>query len=416
MKMTIENSGILHGDIAIHQSKSEAHRALICASLASGRSRIVCPLINDDIKKTADCLVALGAKISYENGVFTVDPIENVKQDAILDCGESGSTLRFLLPIAAALGAKCSFVGHGRLPSRPLSPLYELLVNNGVTLSENGKMPLYVSGCLEGEIFSIDGGVSSQFVSGLLFTLPKNNALLCVFGNVESKPYITMTAHVMEQFGIRMFASDDGRSYHTCGDYKGRDINVGGDWSSAAFWLAAGAMGADISVSGLSYPSCQGDSRVLECLEKFGARIVWENGTVKAVGKELTATKIDATDIPDLVPALAAVASVAKGVTVFENISRLRLKESDRVEAVIKMLESFKVNSFTDGYDLWVEGGQVQSGCYDSFADHRIAMAGALLACVAQGQSSVNDGSCVSKSYPLFWEHLEKLGARVWRS
>ena len=393
------------GSIAAIASKSQAHRLLICAALAEGQTEIRCAETSLDIEATADCLRALGAKITYENGIYTVIPIEIVENNAILNCGESGSTLRFLLPVAAALGADATFELHGRLPRRPLSPLWEELERHGCSLSRPTENTLRCQGQLKGGRFTLAGNVSSQFISGLLFALPllNENSEICLTTELESASYVDMTLGALKRFGICpegwQIRPEKGKS---SGCYT-----VEGDWSNAAFWLCAGAISRPVTLHGLDPHSPQGDRKVLEVLKAFGAKIQWEKDAVTVCPQPLKGIGIDAKDIPDLVPPLALVAAFAQGETRIYNAQRLRIKESDRLATVAQTLKALggQVEITEDG--LLISGTGLTGGCADSHNDHRIAM----LCAIASSRCPVQltGAEAVNKSYPRFWEDLKKM-------
>ena len=406
------------GKIKAITSKSVAHRLLICSAFADAPTRILCEETNKDIEATAACLSALGANIQRNAPYYDVIPVstENITRGATLPCGESGSTLRFLLPIAAALGADCSFLLEGRLADRPLSPLREELESHGVSIS--GKNPLSISGKLCGREFSIDGSVSSQFVSGLLFalTLMKNDATLTVTGKIESAPYIDITCYALSLFGAPVKKNENkftvgARASLTSPSY----LEAEGDWSNAAFPLALGVLGGEVEVCGLNPDSAQGDKRIIDILLRFGADIsVSDNGSYIARRSNLKGIDIDASQIPDLVPVLATVASVAEGRTRIYGASRLRLKESDRLFTVSDMLRRLgaKIEENDDG--LTVEGVRaLRGGSVSSYNDHRIAMSAAVAASVCESAVEIDGAEAVNKSYPTFWEDASSLGAKI---
>ena len=406
------------GKIKAITSKSVAHRLLICSAFADSPTRILCEETNKDIEATAACLDALGANIQRNAPYYDVIPVspENITRGATLPCGESGSTLRFLLPVAAALGADCSFLLEGRLADRPLSPLREELESHGVSIS--GKNPLSISGKLCGREFSIDGSVSSQFVSGLLFalTLMKNEAILTVTGRIESAPYIDITCYALSLFGAPVQKNENkftvgARASLTSPSY----LEAEGDWSNAAFPLALGVLGGEVEVCGLNPDSAQGDKAIIDILLRFGADIsVSDNGSYIARRSNLKGIDIDASQIPDLVPVLATVASVAEGRTRIYGASRLRLKESDRLFTVSDMLRRLgaKIEENDDG--LTVEGVRALSGgSVSSYNDHRIAMSAAVAASVCESAVEIDGAEAVNKSYPTFWEDASSLGAKI---
>jgi len=381
----------LSGTLQIIPSKSQAHRLLICAAFSDKPTKLICPATNRDIEATANCLNAIGAQITRTDDGYLVVPVSSVSRQAVLDCGESGSTLRFMLPIAGALGVDATFQMAGRLPERPLSPLWEELQRMGCVLSRPTKSSINCTGKLRAGEYCIDGGVSSQFITGLLFALAllPGESQLQVTGSVESKPYIEMTQKALKLFGI------DATSYRFSVFAPFRSpgtVFVEGDWSNGAFFLGANALGNHIRLEGLDPNSAQGDRAAAELME-----LLQENITVS--GK----------DIPDLIPILSVVAGHSKGAT-FENIGRLRLKESDRIDSVASMMRALGADVQT-GPDWMNVSPSTYQGCViDAQNDHRIAMSAAIASTVAQGPVTILGAECVNKSYPDFWSVFTKLG------
>jgi len=417
--MTLSISGTPSGNVQVPPSKSVAHRMLICAALASKPCTIICRGINRDMEATAACLNALGANIVYADGKFSVDPISEVRKSALLDCGESGSTLRFMLPVAAALDADAVFTGQGRLPERPLSPLYEEMTAHGISMSENGHMPLSCHGTLPAGTYTIDGGVSSQFISGLLMALPLTGGecTIAITGKLESASYIGLTLNALKQFGIEIQTTGQGYLIPGGQKYTTPDgpVAVEGDWSAAAFWLTAGAAGAkQISCTGLDYEhSGQGDRRIVDVLRQMGADISTTANSVNARPSKLTASQIDCADIPDLVPIMAVAAATAQGTTVFDNIRRLRIKESDRVRSILELLSGAGICAYATDNTLTVTGGPARSFTYDPSGDHRMAMAATVLASVKNIRVTIKDAECTAKSYPAFFDDFNALGGHA---
>jgi 3-phosphoshikimate 1-carboxyvinyltransferase len=410
--------GRLKGTVYIPSSKSVAHRILICAALSDLPSKIRCTGYGKDVLATADCLNQLGAGIEIVDDIINVSPVKKINKDTrcILNCGESGSTLRFLLPIAAALDASSEFRGEGRLPQRPLSPLYEQMVAHGVSMSPNGSLPLTCDGKLKGGRYTLGGNVSSQFVSGLLMALPlaDEDSEIIITGQRESTPYIDITIDVMKKFGVDIVTVENGYQINGGCQYRTPgDLAVEGDWSGAAFWIVAGCIGKEpIRCQGISYEhSVQGDRAVVDVLRAMGADIRCENDSVTAMPSQLHGIDTDCKDIPDLVPALAIAAAMAEGNTVFYGIERLRLKESDRVATVCDILRSFNIEcSSTEGSLTVIGGGKPKPAIIDPANDHRIAMAAAIMASVTEGESVITDTSCTEKSYPQFFRSFMDLG------
>lgn len=401
-----------NGKIQAISSKSAAHRILICAAFADKPTVIRCDRTNKDITATAECLSALGAQIKYENPYFYVEPISTPKSNVSLNCNESGSTLRFLLPVVSALGISAELNMRGRLPERPLSPLYEELIGHGAILSHQGSNPLKCEGKLVGEEYRIRGDVSSQYISGLLFalTFSGEGGRLIIEGKTESAPYVNMTVDALRIFGAEPTKTDYGYSIA-----KGARlisptrIDVEGDWSNAAFPLCMGAIGGSVTVCGLSQDSHQGDAKIVDLLREFGAdvQVSGDEYTVSG-GKPLHGIDIDASQIPDLVPVLATVAAISEGKTTIRGAARLRLKESDRIESVCSMLSSLgaDVRATDDGLVIYGKS-RLCGGTVDSFNDHRIAMSAAVASVATENGVAVSGAECVEKSYPDFWNDIE---------
>jgi len=412
--------GVLSGTVGAISSKSQAHRALICAALAKENTYVKCESESRDIDATALCLSALGAKVVREIDGYNVQPVNREEDDKIvtLPCGESGSTFRFMLPIVGALGRKASFTLEGRLPERPLSPLYEELLRHGCELSPQGSSPFFSRGQLLPGSYCLDAGVSSQFISGLLFALPLlgEDSELRLYGKAESFPYIELTLAMTEQFGVRyefenmVFYIRGSQRYSSPGS-----IRVEGDWSNAAFWLASGAIGGDgITCTGLDLRSRQGDRAILDILSEFGANVMQSDAEVTVRSAGLRGIEIDAQDIPDLVPILSVVAVAAEGVTKIRNAGRLRDKESDRLAAVTSVLSGLgaKISETSDG--LVIYGGTgLAGGSASSWGDHRIAMSAAIAATICTEPVHISNAEAVNKSYPGFFEDMSLLGGQV---
>lgn len=381
----------LSGTLQIIPSKSQAHRILICAAFSDAPVTVICPESNQDIDATAECLSALGAEIQRTTSGYQVSPIQVIPKSAVLNCRESGSTLRFMLPICASLGVDTTFKMSGRLPSRPLSPLWEELERMACQLSRPSENTLRCQGRLQSGSYSIDGSVSSQFITGLLFALallPGENKLL-ITSNIESKPYIQLTEDVLKLFGINPtdYSFHGKQVFHSPGIIK-----VEGDWSNGAFFLGAKALGSNVSVEGLNSASAQGDRACAVLMDALS-----ENITVSGQ------------DIPDLIPILAVVAGANKGA-LFQNIGRLRLKESDRISSVAAMLHALGAEVQTGDDWMEISPAPYQSCIIDAQNDHRIAMAAAIASTVASGPITILGAECVAKSYPDFWNEFTKLG------
>lgn len=407
--------GVRYGTVEVPASKSQAHRMLICAALGEKETTLICNSISRDIAATMDCLRALGADISSQDQTtFRIRPITAAAQETcILPCGESGSTLRFMIPLVGALGVGAVFQMQGRLPQRPLQPLTDVLCANGMHIEQNGDQ-LSVGGRLRACHVTLPGNVSSQYISGLLMAMPllSGDSTLRIEGNLESEGYIGMTQQVMSLGGITV--KRDASLFGVAGARRYRfapPLQVEGDYSGAAFFLCAGAFSErGITVQGLNPDSTQGDRAVLELLRSFGAVVRQEGNAVTVSKGELIGQTVDAAPIPDLIPVLSVVAAAAKGRTHIVNAARLRLKESDRLQSTADMLRALgaSVTELSDG--LIIDGvGSLRGGTVDSYADHRIAMSAAVAAAICTESVTVTDAQCVQKSYLPFWEHLERL-------
>ncbi len=399
----------LSGTINGIASKSFAHRALICAALAKGESKIKINASSDDIDATVDCLQNLGAQIEKSGDVYTVNPIKTPLANAEINCRESGSTIRFLLPVICALGTETKINACGRLPERPLSPLKEELIKNGAAISDS--FPLDVSGRIGCGEYSIKGNVSSQFITGLLLALSfvSGESRINLIPPVESRPYIDITLDVLKQFGAQI-KEENNVFYINGGTLTGQDFTVEADWSNAAFWLCSG-----VEVQNLNPDSVQGDKAIITVLSEMGAKITkTENGFVADVSA-LHGCRVDASQIPDAVPVIAAVAATANGETVIYNAQRLRLKESDRIKTTASMLYSLgaQVKETDDG--LIISGKpSLAGGVTDSFGDHRIAMAVAVAAQKCENPVTITNAGAVAKSYPAFFEDYNSLGGKAY--
>ena len=400
----------LSGVVNAIPSKSYAHRYLISAALSSsGESVVNIGVFSRDIEATVQCLCELGAEIRNENGICYIKPISDIKKLPVLHCGESGSTLRFLVPVAAALGG-AKFKMEGRLAQRPMDELLESMSSHGVSFKRENDT-LTVSGGMTGCEFKIVGNVSSQYISGLLFALPLcGGGRVTLLSELESAPYVYITRYAMSEFGVNVIIDENGFRVDRDSHYLAANKKVQGDWSNAAFWLACG-----VGVKGLDWETLQGDMAILDVLHKMGAEINYTNDITCPGVNDLRGCDIDASDIPDLVPILSILASRAKGVTVINNIQRLRIKESDRVETVCNMLCAFGINHRQSENSLVIYGSDkpFNSCNIDCANDHRIAMSAAIGAIYAKGEVTLVGAEAVNKSYPAFFEDYKKLGGII---
>ena len=424
----------LAGTVPALSSKSMAHRIIIAAALANGVTHVTCNTTCADIDATIRCLAALGARIDTTPDGYDVHPMPKSVERGLLkalcggtlDCGESGSTLRFLLPVSCALGANATFVGAGRLGERPLAPLSDELIIGGCSLEGLGSFPLRTSGRLRPGRFELPGNVSSQYISGLLLAAPLMDGVtrVAVTGTLESRPYVDLTLDVLNTFGVTVEVESDAtpgglpltvftvarQSYRTPGE-----VAVEGDWSNAAFWLCAGALGTHaVTVRGVDATSVQGDRAVNAALMLFGAK-GRRNGQSSTIRPDrLRGIMLDAHDIPDLVPVLSAVAACADGESRLTGCARLRIKESDRLVTTATELTNLGASVQIERDSLVIQGRErLTGGRVESHNDHRIAMMAAVAAVRCDGPVEISGAEAVNKSYPAFFDHYRLLGGEV---
>ena len=444
MNVVVSKSKIF-GSVCVPPSKSVAHRLMIAAMLAGDRLDVKDG--GKDMLATAQCLDTIGQVMRVEEchvcdmrtgvcgmfgAVYSAINVDKGGEPPILNAGESGSTLRFLLPIVCALGLECIITGEGRLKDRPLGELVNTLTMNGAVIErmEGAQLPLKTGGKLRAGKFEIDGGISSQYITGLLFALPllDGDSEIVLRGELVSSNYVDITLGVLADFGIEVRKTDSG--YYVKGNQKyvkPQSLAVEGDWSSAAFMLALGVLSGEVRVQGLKGDSLQGDKVVVDLLRSAGADIIVDDeiacGEVVAKKSELHAIDFDAKHCPDIVPIMAAVLSFANGESHISSVDRLRDKESDRLSAVRTLLSDFGIRTEYASDVLTIFGvgessPSVKNGehkpCHThGFSDHRMAMSAIVMALNTDGISQVDGVECIAKSYPTFVEHAIKLGADI---
>lgn len=409
---------MLKGTVAAVPSKSIAHRAIIAAALSGGKCTVRNIAFSKDITATLSCAKALGSvfETDEEKGEVRFLRKKAIKSSKIImDCCESGSTLRFMMPLALCTGKHITMTGHGRLMQRPQKPYFDLFARRGISYV-HGDNNISLFGELKSGLFKLPGNISSQFVSGLLFALPLlgGDSEIEITTPLESKGYVDLTLDVLNAFGIetenrgyRRFIIKGGKSY-TPADYT-----VEGDYSQAAFFLTAGALGCDIKCTNLNPNSLQGDKKIIEVLRRCGADVItYPDGSVRAKRTALMhGIKIDASEIPDLVPILTVLFCFCSGESVITNAGRLRMKESDRLSAITDELNRLGAD-ITEGTDyLKIRGVPALCGnTVSARGDHRIAMSEAIAACRCEGTVSITGAAeAVTKSFPNFFEIYQKL-------
>ena len=409
----------LKGNVLIPPSKSLSHRAIIAACLAEGESIISNISFSKDINATISAMEALGAKVVKDGSTLyiTGSKIKRVKD--LIDANESGSTIRFMIPIALVSNEPITFTGKNNLVNRPLDSYYEIFDNLGIeyTHPENAYLPLCVNGGLKSGVYKMRGDISSQFITGLLYALPllDGDSKIIITTNMESIGYIDLTLDVLKDFGIEI-DNINYKEFIIKGNQKYKPSNyiVEGDYSQTAFYLVGGALGNDINILGMKEKSLQGDKKVIEDIKAMNGDVTFIDGILKCNKSDTKSAVIDFSQSPDLGPALSVLASLSQGTSHFINASRLRIKECDRITCVLEELNKMGAN-ITETPDSMIINGvtKLHGTVVDSHNDHRLAMAFAMAATVCDGDVKILNAECVSKSYPHFWEDYIKLGGDV---
>lgn len=416
----------LKGSLKVPPSKSGSHRAIISAGLAAGKSRIDNIIFSKDILATLNAMMSLGVKYKitepqsrFGTGSISIEGVEDVKIiEDIIDADESGSTLRFLIPLAARDNEKVVFTGKGKLVERPLDTYYQIFDEQGIKYDTNeGKLPLTVNGGLKSGKFNIAGNISSQFITGLLFSLPllEGDSTINLTSPLESKGYVDLTIQMLDLFGIEIDNKDYERFIVKGGQkYKNRDYTVEGDFSQAAFHIVAGILGEEVKCRGLNINSLQGDKAILDIVKKMGADIVVKEDVITTKNSKTHGIEIDASQCPDLVPILATLGALSSGTTRIVKAERLRIKESDRLKAMATELRKLGADivEFEDGLEIRGKD-KLTGGIVDSWNDHRIAMALAIASIRCSGDVIIKNTQAVNKSYPGFWNDFKSLGGKI---
>ena len=405
MNRLVENKK-LRGEIPGITSKSYVHRAIFCAGLAKGKSILEIENLSKDIEASLNSMEALGVKLERDRNKFHISPPQKFNKRAIIDVGESGTTLRFILPILGALGIEAEIIRKGSLIGRTTSVYFDLLPKHGVSIREE-KEKIFISGKIKDYEFELPGNISSQFISGLMLASggAGEDCQIKLTTETESKPYINMTIDVMEKFGVKLEERDN--LYYSKGNFIGQDYIVEKDWSNALFFLASG-----VEVKGLNKDSIQGDKEALKYFYELGLENI-SNNSYKFIKKNEAKDKIiiDAKNIPDTIPILSVLCGIYGKEIEVVNIKRLKLKESDRVKSTVEMLERLGIRVSLKEESFFFNGiGEFNSCEIDSYNDHRIAMSAAIAAGFAKGPIKILDSECVEKSYKDFYKDLESLG------
>jgi 3-phosphoshikimate 1-carboxyvinyltransferase len=424
VEVIVKKTGKLRGQVCASPSKSYTQRMVIAAALANGTSKISNPLLSEDTEATLRAVTALGAKVKVSEGCWTIEgivPLKGAKEP--VNCGESGATLRFMIPVAALASGSSTLVFRGSFEKRPVEPLLVSLRELGATV-QSGKLgnkdAVFVAGGgIVGGETSIAGDVSSQFISGLMFACPKAqvDTEVTLTPSLESADYVKMTQAVLGAYGIKVPAHENHIHIPANQTYTSSDNRVPGDFSSAAFLLAAAAItNSKVQVNNLDSSSVQGDKAILGILRHMGVegKVCTDNVEIEGNGSLLKPLEVDAKNIPDLVPVIAVLACNAKGISHIFGAHRLRLKESNRLKSLYLELTKMGAQITLNDEGLIIEGDSPLHGAViDPHNDHRIAMACAVAALGAQGETTIQNAECVRKSYPQFFTHLKQIGADV---
>ncbi len=410
MKKKILPSAV-EGSLQAPPSKSVAQRAVAMASLAKTGSEIIRPGTSSDVWAAVNVCRALGADIREQGRSLLIKGGVNVPKN-LLHCGESGLAVRMFAGIAATLNREMTLTGTGSLLKRPMHMVEQSLSTLGVSCTTNrGHLPLVVKGPIKGGHATIDASQSSQVLTGILIGAPLSDAdTLLQVKNLKSKAYVDLTLEIMHVFGVEV-SQQNNQHYHVRGtqQYRGCKFEVEGDWSAAAFLLVAGAIAGQIRVTGLNMASLQADRKILEALSMAGADISWEDDSAGVRKKHLKAFGFDATGCPDLFPPLVVLAANCRGTSRIRGTERLGIKESDRTQSLIDIFSRMGTQIRQEGNDLFVTGGVLRNATVDSHNDHRIAMAAAVAALNATGPVNIQGAGVVDKSYPEFFEDLQKI-------
>ncbi len=408
----------LHGEIDIPPSKSISHRAVIAAGLADGISRLENVIFSDDIKATCEGMEALGVEIKKEEKNLIIKGkklLQPLKRE--INCRESGSTLRFLIPLVLLTGKPITFYGKGRLVKRPLEPYFDIFKKQNILYWYSKGLPLTVEGILQPGRFEIPGNISSQFITGLLFVLPLlgGDSEIIVTSFLESRPYVDLTMDVLKQFSIWV-DNKKGQEFSIKGSqrYMPTYYRIEGDYSQAAFWIAAGILGEQVVCKDLKNNSFQGDRVILDIVKKMGGNILEKDREIIVKPSKTKGIRIDASQCPDIVPILAVLGALSEGKTEIVNAGRLRMKESDRLKAIAVELNKLggDVREQEDGLTI-LGKGFLQGGTVDSWNDHRIAMALAIASVKCKEPIILTNTDAVKKSYPEFFDDFQKLGGII---
>lgn len=409
----------LQGNVKLPPSKSYSHRAIIAAGLADGKSEIFNISYSEDVKATINAMRLMGAKIKEHPDKLEISGVNAVDdKKRRIDCSESGSTLRFIMPVSLFQNGETIFTGSDSLKTRPIDSYLEIMDKQGIWYKrKEKKLPIAVKGKLTAGTFIIDGNISSQFITGLLFVLPllDGNSKIVVKTELESKKYVDMTIEALKRFEINI-ENNNYKEFYVGGNQKYRacDYEIEGDLSQAAFWLAAGVLGGKVAIECFNLDTLQGDKIIVDIIRKMGGNIIEKGSTLHAIESKLNGVTIDASECPDLVPILAVLGALSSGITKIINAKRLRFKESDRLKAISTELNKIGADIKENIDGLIIIGKEkLKGGEVNTWGDHRIAMALAIASIKCETPVTINNPNVVKKSYPIFFNDFKKLGGVI---
>ncbi|MCR5350484.1 MAG: 3-phosphoshikimate 1-carboxyvinyltransferase [Acholeplasmatales bacterium] len=409
----------LEGDCVIPPSKSLSHRAIIAASLALGKSKITNVMYSKDILATIGAMRACGAKIVEYDNYLEIEGIGKVERiNDVIDCNESGSTIRFMVPIALTCDKEIKFIGKNNLVKRPLDPFFEIFDEQNIKYErEENYLPLVVKNGLKPGTFKIRGDISSQFITGLLYALPllDSDSNIIITTEMESKGYIDLTLDTLKLFGIEI-ENLDYKEFKIKGNqkYKPFDYDIEGDYSQSAFFLLADCLGANINLKSMNKLSHQGDKKIIEDIKDLGYEVIFDDDNLKSKELNSKGCVIDFSQSPDLGPALAVLCALTKGKSEFINAGRLRIKECDRITCMKEEINKLGGNVVENENGMTIEGvDRFKGTTVDSHNDHRVVMALAMATLKMDGKLKILNAEAVSKSFPNFFEVFENLGGIV---
>lgn len=420
MKNVLIYPSRLSGKISVPPSKSICHRAIICAGLSKGVSIISNVVFSEDVEATLNAVESFGAHIVRKRDSLIINGTGKLSiKNSLIDCNESGSTLRFLIPLAAVTGERVVFTGRGRLAERPLMPYYEIFDKQNINYSNtSGRLPLLVEGKLMPGEYKVKGNISSQFITGLLFALPLLNgdSRIVITTPLESKSYVDLTIEMLKRFKVETENHDYSEIIISGNQlYNSTDYHIEGDFSQAAFFLAADILGADVLCQGLNMESLQGDKAILDIIISMGGKLISEDYGIGFQPSKPSGITIDVSQCPDIVPILSVIGALSNGTTRIINAGRLRIKESDRLRAIGCELNKIGADVKEMPEGLIINGREtLEGGIVSSWNDHRIAMALAIASIKCRKPLIIKDADCVKKSYPDFWEDFKMLGGNIY--